>query len=207
MKKINGEKIYLLPELPYEYDALVPFLSNEQIRIHHQKHHAGYVAGVNASFEKLEQARIGNVDLDMKATLKNQAFHIGGYLLHKLFWNNLAPLNDGGGVPAGEILIAINNEFGSFERFQKEFTQTALSTEGSGWAALVYCKCTKRPLLMQIEKHNINIYPNFKILLVLDVWEHAYYIDYKNDRGKYIEAFWKIVNWKKVEERFEKVMA
>src|SRR5680860_11232 len=200
--KNNNEKFYSLPELPYNYDALVPFLSEDQLRIHHQKHHAGYVAGVNASFEKLEQARIKDVDLDMKATLKNQSFHIGGYLLHSLFWKNLSPANDGGGLPDGEILLAINNEFGSFARFQKEFTQTALSVEGSGWAALVYCKCTKRPLLMQIEKHSVNLYPNFKILLVLDVWEHAYYIDYKNDRVKYVEAFWKIVNWKKVEERF-----
>ncbi|MCK4891544.1 MAG: Fe-Mn family superoxide dismutase, partial [Candidatus Pacebacteria bacterium] len=93
-----------------------------------------------------------------------------------------------------------------FERFQKEFTQTALSVEGSGWAALAYCKCTNRPILMQIEKHNVNVYPSFKILLVLDVWEHAYYIDYKNDREKYIEAFWKVVNWKKVNERFEGAM-
>jgi len=206
MEKNNDEKFYSLLELPFKYNALVPYLSEDQLRIHHQKHHAGYVAGVNASFEKLEEARIKNVDLDMKATLKNQAFHIGGYLLHNLFWNNLSPANDGGGVPDGEILIAINNEFGSFERFQKEFSETALSVEGSGWATLVYCKCTKRPLLMQIEKHNANLYPNFKILLVLDVWEHAYYIDYKNDRGKYIDAFWKIVNWKKVEERFGKVM-
>lgn len=204
MKK-NNNKFYSLPDLRYDYDALVPFVSEEQLRIHHLKHHAGYVAGVNASFEKLEQAREENVDLDMKSALKNQAFHIGGYLLHCLFWNNLTPTTDGG-APEGKISQAINNEFGSFERFQKEFSQTALNTEGSGWAALVYCKCTNRPLLMQIEKHNMNVYPTFKILLVLDVWEHAYYIDYKNDRGKYIEAFWKIVNWKKVEERFERVL-
>ena len=203
--KNNDEKFYTLGELPYEYNALVPYISEDQLRVHHQKHHAGYVAGVNASFEKFEKAREKNIDLDMKSVLKNQSFHLGGYLLHSLFWNNLAPANDGGGEPNGNILLTINNEFGSFERFQKEFTEVALSTEGSGWAALVYCKCTNRPLLMQIEKHNMNVYPAFKILLVLDVWEHAYYIDYKNDRSKYIEAFWKVVNWKKVEERFERV--
>ncbi|MDF1498690.1 MAG: superoxide dismutase [Patescibacteria group bacterium] len=202
----NNEKYYSLPELPYEFNALAPYISEDQLRIHHQKHHAGYVAGANASFQQLEKARTGNVELNMKSVLKNQAFHLGGFLLHGLFWKNLLPAKDGGGEPSGKILNEINNEFRSYERFQKEFAQMALSVEGSGWATLVYCKCTKRPLLMQIEKHNLNIYPNFKILLVLDVWEHAYYIDYKNDREKYIEAFWKIVNWKKVEERFEKVI-
>ena len=202
----NNNKFYSLPELPYKYGALVPFISEKQLRIHHQKHHAGYVAGINASFEKLKKAREKNIDLDMKSVLKNQSFHLGGYLLHSLFWNNLTPTNDEKGKPNGNILLAINNEFGSFERFQKEFTQTALSVEGSGWAALAYCKCTNRPILMQIEKHNVNVYPSFKILLVLDVWEHAYYIDYKNDREKYIEAFWKVVNWKKVNERFEGAM-
>ncbi|MCK5332666.1 superoxide dismutase [Candidatus Parcubacteria bacterium] len=204
--KNNNEKFYSLPDLRYNYDVLVPFVSEQQLRIHHQKHHAGYVAGANASFEALDQARNKGIDLDMKAVLKNQAFHLGGYLLHIMFWKNLAPVNAGAGEPSGKILQEINDEFGSFERFQKEFSQTALSTEGSGWAALVYCKRTKRPLLMQIEKHNVNVYPNFKILLVLDVWEHAYYIDYKNDRAKYVEAFWQVVNWKKVEERFERVV-
>ena len=141
----------------------------------------------------------------MKSTLKDLSFNIGGYLLHSLFWNNLSPVNDREEEPSGELLDIINSEFGSFKRFQKEFTQTALSVEGSGWAVLAYCKCTKRPLLMQIEKHNTNIYPAFKMLLVLDMWEHAYYLDYKNNRAKYIEAFWKIVNWEKAEERLKRL--
>ena len=203
---IKKEKFYKLFDLPYEYDALVPYISEEQLRLHHQKHHQGYVDGTNASFEKLEKARSENTDLDMKATLKNLSFNIGGYLLHSLFWNNLSPAKDGEGKLSGDLLDVIKDEFGSVERFQKEFTGTALSVEGSGWAVLAYCKCTKRPLLMQIEKHNTNIYPAFKMLLVLDMWEHSYYLDYKNDRAKYIEAFWKIVNWKKVGERFERLI-
>jgi len=204
---INEEKFYKLFDLPYAYDALAPHMSEDQLRLHHQKHHAGYVAGVNTAFEKLDKARSENTDLDIRSTLKNLSFNIGGYLLHSLFWNNLSPANDREGEPSGKLLDIINDEFGSFERFQKEFTQTALSVEGSGWAALAYCKCTKRPLLMQIEKHNTNIYPAFKMLLVLDMWEHSYYLDYKNNRAKYIEAFWKIVNWKKVGERFERLIS
>ena len=196
------EKFYKLFDLPYPYDALAPYISEKQLNLHHQKHHRGYVAGVNATFEKLDKARNENIDLDMKATLKDLSFNIGGYLLHSLFWNNLTPVKDGKGKPSGELLNIINDEFGSLERFQKEFTATALGVEGSGWAALAYCKCTKRPLLIQIEKHNTNIYPAFKMLLVLDMWEHAYYLDYQSDRAKYIEAFWNIVNWEKVGERF-----
>lgn len=199
------KKFYTLPDLPYGYNALAPFMSEQQLRLHHLKHHAAYGKGVNAIFEKMEKARKGCIDLDMKPLLKELSFHIGGHLLHSMYWNNLSPADDGGGKPRGKLLIAINNEFGSVERFKDEFTRTALSVEGSGWAALTYCKCSEKPLLMQIEKHNMNIYPSFKILMVLDVWEHAYYLDYKNDRAKFIEAFWNIVNWKKVEERFEKI--
>ncbi len=199
---MESGKFYSLPNLPYEYDALAPYITEEQLRIHHQKHHNGYVEGANAIFKKMENARAENANLDMKAILKELSFHIGGFLLHSMFWNNLAPANDGGREPDGRLLEAIENEFGSFERFQDEFARTALSVEGSGWVILAYCEYTRRPLLMQIEKHNLNVYPNFKILLVLDIWEHAYYIDYKNDRAKYIDAFWNIVNWKKAEERF-----
>jgi Fe-Mn family superoxide dismutase len=125
-------------------------------------------------------------------------------LLHSIFWGNLAPAGKGGGgKPSGPLGDAINEEFGSFERFKKEFTQAATSVEGSGWAALAFCRRTKRPIIMQIEKHNTNIYPMFRILMVIDVFEHAYYLDYKNDRGKFVEAFWNIVDWEAVNKRFE----
>ena len=198
-------KFYKLFDLPYAYDALAPYISEDQLRLHHQKHHQGYVVGVNMAFEKMDKARNENVDLNMKATLKDLSFNLGGYLLHSLFWNNLISVKNRKEKPNGELLDIINDEFGSFERFQKEFTEVALSVEGSGWAVLAYCKCTKRPLLMQIEKHNTNIYPAFKMLLVLDMWEHSYYLDYQNDRAKYIEAFLNIVNWEKVEERIERL--
>lgn len=200
-------KFYTLPALPYGYNALAPHISEEQLKIHHQKHHQGYVNGANAIYEKLDKARKDGEDFDVKATLKELSFHIGGFKLHKLFWKNMAPPGSGGGgKPAGALSKAILEEFGSFDRFRKEFSSAASGVEGSGWAALAYCRGTNRPIIMQIEKHNANVFPDYPILMVVDVWEHAYYIDYKNDRGKFIEAFWNLVNWDFVDQRFGKVL-
>jgi len=198
-------KFYLLPKLPYEYSGLQPFISEEQLMIHHSRHHQAYVTGANKILEQLDKARFDNVDLDLKSTLKSLSFNIGGHILHSLFWNNLAPAKQVESI-GGMLSDVINKEFGSFERFKKEFTQTAVSVEGSGWAALTFCKQTQRPMIMQIEKHNFNLYPNFKILMVLDVFEHAYYIDYKNERAKFVDAFWNIVNWDQVNKRLEEVL-
>ena len=197
------EKFYALPKLPYGYKDLAPHISEEQLRIHYEKHHQAYVNGANAILQKLDKSRKEGTDLDMKATLKELSFNIGGHLLHSIFWGNLVPAGKGGGKPSGSLGDAIEKEFGSFERFRKEFTQAATSVEGSGWAALAFCRRTKRPIIMQIEKHNINVYPMFRILMVLDVFEHAYYLDYKNDRGKFVEAFWNIVNWDAANKRLE----
>ena len=202
-KTMDDNKFYSLPKLPYEYAALAPQISEEQLKLHHQKHHQAYVTGANAVLEKLDKARKENVDIDMKATLKELSFHIGGFKLHNLFWENLAPSGKGGGAPNGELAKAITSEFSTFDRFKKEFTQAAASAEGSGWAALTFCRKTKRPLIMQIEKHNMNVFPGFGILMVLDVWEHAYYLDYRNDRAKFVNAFWDIVNWDVVAQRFD----
>jgi len=152
---------YSLPKLLYGYKELTPYISEEQLQLHHEKHHQAYVTGANAVFEKLEQGRKAGSDLDMKATLKELSFHIGGHILHSLFWTNLAPAGKGGGgKPSGVLGAAIDKEFGGFERFQKEFTQAAVGAEGSGWAALTFCQLTNRPVIMQIEKHNVNVYPH-----------------------------------------------
>ncbi len=196
-------KLYVLPKLPYDYGDLQPYMSKEQLTIHHDKHHQAYVNGANAVLQKLDKARKEGADIDVKAALKELSWNIGGNLLHSLFWNNLAPPKKAGGKPGGALAESLDMEFGSFDRFKKEFTQAAAGVEGSGWAALTIDKQTKRPLIMQIEKHNTNVYPGFHILMVLDVFEHAYYIDYKNDRARYIEAFWNIVNWDKPNERLQ----
>ncbi|MEM3874371.1 MAG: superoxide dismutase [Candidatus Bathyarchaeia archaeon] len=199
-------KLYVLPQLPYGYGDLQPYMSEGQLRIHHSKHHQAYVNGANAILQRLDKARKENIDIDVKATLKELSWNVAGHLLHSLFWGNMAPPDKGGGKPGGKLADKISEEFGSFERFQKEFSQTAISVEGSGWAALTLCRQTGRLMLMQVEKHNVNVYPMFRILMVLDVFEHAYYIDYKNDRGKFIEAFWKIVNWDEVNRRLEEAL-
>ena len=201
--EIPKGKFYVLPELPYAYSALSPYISEEQLKIHHQKHHQAYVNNANAILEKIDKSRKDNTDLDMKSTLKELSFNIGGHVLHSLFWKNMNPQKTS---PEGVLLENLNAEFGSIERFRKEFTQAAMSVEGSGWAALTFCKKTGRPIIMQIEKHYTNVYPSFAILMVLDLWEHAYYLDYKNDRARFIESFWNIVNWKEVGIRLEQVL-
>ena len=199
---MDANKFYSLPKLPYDYKALAPDISEEQLTLHHTKHHNAYVTGANALLQKFDAARKDGADLDMKAALRELSFHIGGFRLHNLFFGNLAPAGKGGGgAPKGELATALDAEFGKFDRFKKEFTQAATSVEGSGWAALSYCRTTGRPIIMQIEKHNVNVIPGFVILMVLDVWEHAYYLDYKNDRAKFVEAFWNIVNWDEVNKR------
>ena len=197
-------KVYALTSLPYGYGDLAPYISEEQLKLHHTKHHQAYVTGANNILAKLDKARTEGADLDMKATLKELSFHLAGNELHTMFWYNMAPAGKGGGgEPIDELAEAINAEFGNFARFKKEFTQAASSVEGSGWAALTYLKDTGRLAIVQIEKHNVNIPAGFPLLMALDVWEHAYYLDYKNDRAKFIEAFWNIVNWGVVGQRFE----
>ncbi len=191
---------YILPALPYDYKALEPYISEEQLRIHHDKHHQAYVKNANALFEKMQQLRKDNSEMDVKAVARELSFNIGGHVLHSLFWENMqAPKKQG--IAKGALADLLVNEFSSLERFKSEFTKAALTTEGSGWAVLSFCSKLKKPIIMQVEKHNIFVNPSFSILLVLDVWEHAYYLDYKNDKAKFVEAFWELVNWETVEKR------
>ena len=195
---------YEVPGLPYDYAALEPHIDETTMRVHHDKHHQAYVTGANANLEKLEKARQEGAELDMKALLKELSFNIGGHVLHTLFWPTMAPGGKGGGgTPTGALAERIDREWGSFDRFKAEFTKTAASTEGSGWAALAYDAMTDRLAIMQVEKHNNNVYPSFPLLMVLDVWEHAYYVDYKNNRAGFIDAFWNVVNWDVVSKRLE----
>lgn len=192
-------KTFALPKLPYDYNALAPYISEEQLKIHHDKHHLAYVNGANALFTKMDEAKEGKTVLDLKAVAKELSFHIGGHMMHTTFWENMAPSGKvGGGQPGGAVADIIDKQFGSFDMFKKLFASTAMSTEGSGWAALAVHQCIDRALIMQIEKHNVNVFPDFQIIMALDVWEHAYYIDYKNDRAKFVENFWNIVNWDQV---------
>ncbi len=197
---------YKLPELPYGYKDLEPYMSAEVLTLHHDKHHASYVNAANALLDKIQDARDKNAELDYKSVLKSLSFNIAGHILHETFWKIMAPEKSGKNKPdpkgTPKILEKIEKDFGSFERFKTEFSETAKSVEGSGWAILAYHKEHGNLAIMQVEKHNVNFYPEQTILLCLDVWEHAYYIDYKNDRAKFIENWWNIVNWQEVEKRF-----
>jgi superoxide dismutase, Fe-Mn family len=188
-----------LPLLPYKYNALEPIISQKIMELHHDKHHKSYVDGANAALEKLEKYRKGEIEIDVRATLRDLSFHMNGHVLHSIFWPNMKPPEENN-KPEGKIADLINKVFGSFESFKKEFSNAAKSVEGSGWAVLV--KDEKDNLyVFQIEKHNLMHVAGFKPLLVLDVWEHSYYLDYLNDRGKYVDSWWKVVNWDDVEKR------
>lgn len=193
---------YVLPELDYDYSALEPFIAGEIMELHHDKHHAGYVSGANAALEALEEARkAGNAEDKIATISKNLAFNLGGHINHSLFWKNLAPKQDG--RPEGELAAAIDEGFGSFEQFQKEFNAAATSIQGSGWAVLAWDMLSQRLVIQQVtnghqDNHALTLIP----LLLLDMWEHAFYLQYKNVKGDYVKAFWNVVNWEEVQKRF-----
>jgi Fe-Mn family superoxide dismutase len=195
---------YVLPELPYKYNALEPVISQEIMTLHHDKHHAGYVNGANAALEKLDKARKGEAQIDIKAVLRDYSFNFGGHVLHSIFWPNMAPPGKGGGTPGGPLADEINADFGSFDKFKQQFSDAAKTVEGSGWALLLYDNMTDQLVLTQIEKQNFMHLAQLPILLGIDVWEHAYYLQYKNDRGAYVNKWWEVVNFDDVSARFAK---
>lgn len=196
-------KKYTLPPLPYSYDALEPHISREIMMLHHDKHHLAYVNGANAALEALENARKNNFQgVDIRAIERNLSFHVAGHILHSIFWPNMKP--NGGGKPGGKLADKINSDFGSFEGFKVQFSETAKNVEGIGWAILAYDQSTDQLLTFSVEKHNMQFGIGTVPILVLDVWEHAYYLQYKNDRGSYVNAWWNVVNWDDAEKRLNK---
>ena len=194
------KKIYQLPKLKYGYDELWPYLTEEQVRLHHQKHHRGYVNKANQLTADIKAARKKNETAKVKCLTKSLAFNVGGHILHSLFWENLQPADEKETLPP-DLEKKLEQSFGSVKKFKQEFEQTANSVEGSGWAALIFHPEADRLLITQIEKHNVDLLPAHHILMVLDVWEHAYYIDYRHKRKSYVQSFWEIVNWSMVEQR------
>lgn len=188
-----------LPDLPYAYHALEPVISKEIMTLHHTRHHLAYVTGANAAIDKLEKMREGvGLDIDYKATMRDLSFHLSGHKLHSIFWTNLRKPKENN-LPSAELLTKIEEQFGSFEAFKTEFEGAAKSVEGSGWAMLA--KDGEDLHILEVQNHNLLSVIETKPLLVLDVWEHAYYLDYKNDRGTYISKWWGIVNWDNVASR------
>jgi Fe-Mn family superoxide dismutase len=194
---------YTLPDLPYDFGALEPHYSAEVLELHHDKHHAAYVKGANETLEKLQVARQLE-DFDAIVGLeKSLAFNVSGHVLHSLFWRNLSP--DGGGRPEGELAAAIDESFGSFEAFRKHLSAATTSVQGSGWGALAWEPVGQRLIVEQVYDHQGNLGNGSGPILVIDAWEHAFYLQYKNVKADYVDAIWNIVNWVDVSDRFERV--
>ena len=198
--------VYELPDLPYAYDALEPHISAEIMELHHDKHHNTYVKGANAALEALEEERNGEANPDkLRALSKNLSFNLGGHTNHSIFWKNMSP--NGGGQPTGELAEAIERDFGSFEKFQAHFAGVATSLQGSGWAVLGYDHIAGRLIIQQLTDQQGNVSVDFTPVLMLDMWEHAFYLQYKNVKADYVQAWWNVVNWDDVNERYAKAAA
>ncbi|MDQ1511627.1 MAG: superoxide dismutase, Fe-Mn family [Actinomycetota bacterium] len=195
-------KPYALPDLEYDYAALEPHYSGRTLELHHSKHHAAYVKGVNDALEKLGAARASG-DLGTIVGLeKTLAFNLSGHVLHSLFWLNLSP--DGGDRPDGELGSAIDEFFGSFDAFRNQLSESAITVQGSGWGALSWEPLGQRLYIEQIYDHQGNTGQSGVPLFVVDAWEHAYYLQYENRRADYVAAIWNIVNWGDVANRFDR---
>ncbi len=173
--------------------------------LHHGKHHAGYVTGVNTTLDKLEAAREARQFDTIVLLERNLAFHLSGHVLHSIFWKNLNP--DGGGTPRGELAAAIDEWFGSFDAFRAQMSSATTSVQGSGWGALSWDTLGNRLYVEQVYDHQGNIGQSGIPLLVIDAWEHAYYLQYKNDRASFVEAVWNVVDWTDVDERFTRAQS
>jgi len=192
---------YELPDLPYDYDALEPAIDARIMELHHDKHHQGYVNGANAALEKLESMRSSGDFSDVKAVKRDLSFNLSGHVNHSIFWENMSP--DGGGEPGGALADAIEADFGSVEAFMDDFAAASKAVEGSGWGMLVHDPVADKLMVVQAENHNNRAVQGSTPLLVLDVWEHAYYLQYENDRGSYVDNFWDVVDWDDVAARYD----
>jgi Fe-Mn family superoxide dismutase len=191
---------YTLPELAYDYSALAPSISGTIMELHHSKHHQTYVTGANTALTQLAEARDSGNLANVNKLEKDLAFNLGGHVNHSIFWTNMSP--NGGDKPVGELASAIDDFFGSFDAFQAHFAATAMGVQGSGWSVLAWDSIGQRLIIQQFFDQQANFAAGTVPLLMLDVWEHAYYLDYQNVRADYVSAFWNIVDWENVQARF-----
>ncbi|HOV33220.1 MAG TPA: superoxide dismutase [Candidatus Hydrogenedens sp.] len=205
----SGENAeHKLPDLPYAYDALEPYIDARTMELHHSKHHAAYVKGLNTAEAAIAEAKAKNDFTLVQHWSRQTAFHGGGHFLHSLYWKIMAPPNkNGGGKPSGELLELIIRDFGSFDVFQSHFSAAANAVEGGGWALLHYRFADGKLIVLQVEnQHKLSpwgVYP----VLGIDVWEHAYYLKYQNNRSEYVKAWWNVVNWEQVTKNVQALKA
>ncbi|SHX45954.1 superoxide dismutase [FE] SODA [Mycobacteroides abscessus subsp. abscessus] len=193
---------YTLPDLGYDYAALESSISGRIMELHHDKHHQTYVNGANQALEQLAEARDKNDFGTINQLQKNLAFNLAGHVNHTIFWENLSP--EGGDKPEGELAQAVEEFFGSFDGLRAQFTAAALGIQGSGWAILAWDSLGEKLIIEQLYDHQGNLAAATVPLLLLDMWEHAFYLDYQNVKADYVKAFWNIVDWADVAERFSR---
>ncbi|WP_300081118.1 superoxide dismutase [Propioniciclava sp.] len=196
---------YTLPDLDYDYGALEPHISAQIMELHHSKHHQAYVTGANTALEKLAEAREKGEFGAINKLEKDLAFHLGGHVNHSVFWKNMSP--EGGGEPDGDLAAAIEEFFGGFEGFQKQFNEVANGIQGSGWSMLVWDTLGQRLNINQLFDQQGNLPVGQLPILQLDMWEHAFYLQYKNVKGDYVKAWWNVVNWADVAKRLDAARA
>jgi superoxide dismutase, Fe-Mn family len=193
--------IYTLPDLPYDFAALEPHISAKIMELHHDKHHQAYVTGANTALEQLAEARDSGSLANVNKLEKDLAFNLGGHVNHSIFWTNLSP--NGGGRPEGnDLAAAIDEFFGSFDKFQAHFTAAATGIQGSGWAVLSWDPIGQQLIIQQLFDQQANTAQGTVPIFQVDMWEHAFYLDYLNVKADYVKAVWNIANWSNVQERF-----
>jgi len=197
----NKPKEYVLPPLPYAKDALDSFLSAEILELHHDKHHAGYVKGLNKALADLDGARQAGQFTAIKELERDLVFHGSGHVLHSLYWESMSP--KGGGQPRGSFAKLIESSFGSFDLFRKQFAAAAKAAEASSWALLSYEPLGDRLIIVAAESHQNMGFQGSQPVLALDTWEHAYYLRYRNDRAAYVDKFFDVINWDGADERLK----
>ena len=196
---------FVLPDLPYDFAALEPHISGRIMELHHDKHHNTYVTAANKALESMEEARANGDAAGAAKLSKDLQFNLGGHINHSIFWKNMSP--DGGDKPTGELASAIDDAFGSFDNFQAQFTAVATTIQGSGWAILAYEPIAGNLVIEQMYDQQNGVPVATFPLLQLDMWEHAFYLDYQNVKPDYVKAWWNVVNWEDVAHRLEKAHA
>lgn len=201
----HGADEYTLPDLPYAYDALEPAISERIMELHHSAHHQGYVDGTNNALKRLDEMHESDDFEGVKRVKRDLSFNFSGHVNHSIFWQNMDPA--GGGDPEGEFCRRLTEDFGSVEHFREAFTEAANAVESNGWAMLFYEPMADRLIVGQVESQNRLAHQNSTPLLVLDVWEHAYYLQYENERGEYVDAWWDVVDWNDVAARYDAALS
>jgi Fe-Mn family superoxide dismutase len=195
------DTIYTLPDLTYDYGALEPHVSGRIMELHHDKHHAAYVKGANTALDRLQEIRAKGDFTAISLLEKNLAFNVSGHVLHSVFWTNLSPA--GGGEPTGELAHALDDTFGGLPSFRQHMNEAAASIQGAGWALASWEPVAGRIMVQQVHDHQGNHGQGTTPLMAIDAWEHAYYLQYENDKARFFDALWNVVNWSDVSRRFE----